>query len=353
MKESLSHLPKPLIIFLVVALYWIISISLVFINKYLLSDEIFQLKTPLMITWFQCVISLLLCVSINLLSKFVGIINVPACPINYKICEESFPLAIIFVGMIIFNNLCLKHVGISFYYIGRSLTTVFNVIFVYFILRQRTSLRVIMCCVIIIAGFLLGVDQENVTGTFSYLGGLYGILASACVALYSIYLKKLLPIVDESVWRLTFYNNFNACFVFIPILIWNGEFGRFLSAPFLSDPKLWGLIGCSGLFGFAIGYVTGLQIQVTSPLTHNISGTAKAAFQTLLGVLYYHEIKSLTWWLSNVIVLGGSMAYTHIRHSEMSASKVKNTSMNNGSKSAKIAISMDDSDKQALLPSKP
>ena len=30
--------------------------------------------------------------------------------------------------MITFNNLCLKHVDVSFYYIGRSLTTVFNVV---------------------------------------------------------------------------------------------------------------------------------------------------------------------------------------------------------------------------------
>lgn len=72
-----------------------------------------------------------------------------------------------------------------------------------------------------------------------------------------------------------------------------------------------------GLMGFAIAYVTGLQIQVTSALTHNISGTAKAAFQTVLGVLYYVEIKSGMWWFSNIVVLFGSMAYTHVKHSEM------------------------------------
>ena len=39
------------------------------------------------------------------------------------------------------------------------------------------------------------------------------------------------------------------------------------------------------MLGFAIGYVTALQIQVTSPLGHNISGTAKAAAQTILAVI--------------------------------------------------------------------
>jgi hypothetical protein len=35
----------------------------------------------------------------------------------------------------------------------------------------------------------------------------------------------------------------------------------------------------SGIMGFGIGLVTVLQVKATSPLTHNISGTAKAAFQ--------------------------------------------------------------------------
>ena len=41
---------------------------------------------------------------------------------------------------------------------------------------------------------------------------------------------------------------------------------------------------------FAIGYVTGLQIKVTSPLTHNISGTAKAAAQTVLATQWFQEV---------------------------------------------------------------
>ena len=35
----------------------------------------------------------------------------------------------------------------------------------------------------------------------------------------------------------------------------------------------------TGVMGFAIGLVTVMQVKATSPLTHNISGTAKAAVQ--------------------------------------------------------------------------
>ena len=32
---------------------------------------------------------------------------------------QLLPLSVVFVGMITLNNLCLKNVGVSFYYIGR------------------------------------------------------------------------------------------------------------------------------------------------------------------------------------------------------------------------------------------
>jgi hypothetical protein len=39
----------------------------------------------------------------------------------------------------------------------------------------------------------------------------------------------------------------------------------------------------TGFMGFAIGLVTVMQVKATSPLTHNISGTAKAAVQVSAG----------------------------------------------------------------------
>ena len=58
-------------------------------------------------------------------------------------------------------------------------------------------------------------------------------------------------------------------------------------------------------------------MQVTSPLTHNISGTAKAAAQTVLATQVNSEIKSFMWWVSNVVVLLGSAAYARVRQLEM------------------------------------
>jgi hypothetical protein len=41
---------------------------------------------------------------------------------------QVLPLSVVFVGMVVFNNLTLKYLGVAFYNVGRSLTTVFNVV---------------------------------------------------------------------------------------------------------------------------------------------------------------------------------------------------------------------------------
>lgn len=142
----------------------ITSIVTVFVNKALLSG--IDLDAPLFVTWFQCVVSSLICFALSRLSTVYP--RAIIFPAGNPLCMETFrrilPLSIMFTLMIGTNNLCLKYVGVAFYYVGRSLTTVFNVIFSYAILRQTTSVRCILCCALIVVGFWLGVDQESVTG---------------------------------------------------------------------------------------------------------------------------------------------------------------------------------------------
>ena len=80
---------------------------------------------------------------------------------------QVLPLSIVFVAMITLNNLCLKYVGISFYYISKSLATVFNVIMSYVILGHKTSIRAMICCAVIVLGFYLGVDEERNAGKYN------------------------------------------------------------------------------------------------------------------------------------------------------------------------------------------
>ncbi len=154
-------------------------------------------------------------------------------------------------------------------------------------------------------------------GSLSIFGVTFGVLASFFVALNSIYTKKSLNAVDDNIWKLTLYNNFNACFIFLPLIFFFGEHEVVIEFEFLTSVYFWSAMFLAGFLGFSMGYVTGLQIQVTSPLTHNVSGTAKAYVQTLIGVFIYNEVKTMLWWLSNLLVLIGAALYTHVRSNEM------------------------------------
>jgi len=214
---------------------------------------------------------------------------------------------------------------------------VFNVIFTYLMLGQLTSCKAVACCALIVFGFWLGVDQEGEGGTLSITGVAFGVLASASVSLNVIFTKKVvrldtgwfcvvrafkvLPVVDDNIWTLTFYNNVNACCLFPALILFNGEPQSLMASPDTRLLGFWTQMLVAGAFGFAIGYVTGLQIKVTSPLTHNISGTATAAAQTLIATQVNAEEKSLLWWTSNAVVLLGSAAYARVKQLEMASKK--------------------------------
>ncbi|XP_071438652.1 GDP-fucose transporter 1 [Hetaerina americana] len=308
----------------VVALYWAVSITTVFVNKALLSKNVVNLEAPLFVTWYQCLVSSLICFAMSKVSKICpSIISFPdGSPLKWDVVRKILPLSLLFTGMIAFNNLCLKHVGVAFYYIGRSLTTVFNVVFSYAVLGQHTSRASVLCCAAIVSGFWLGVDQESVAGSLSAVGTVFGVLGSLSLSIYSIYMKKIMPFVDNHIWLLSYYNNLYSSIIFIPLMLINNELFEVLNYERLWDIKFWILMTCGGLCGFSIGYVTALQIKVTSPLTHNISGTAKACAQTVIATVWLEEEtqRSALWWLSNAVVLGGSTAYTRVRQVEMERS---------------------------------
>ncbi|XP_049953325.1 GDP-fucose transporter 1 [Schistocerca serialis cubense] len=306
-------------IFFVVCAYWIVSILTVFVNKSLLSGETVNLNAPLFVTWYQCVVSSFVCFSLSTLSKwFPSIVSFPnGSPFQKEVFLKVLPLSILFTGMIAFNNLCLKYVDVSFYYIGRSLTTVFNVLLSYIILGQKTSFKVGACCAFIVGGFWLGIDQENGIGSFSLLGTLFGVLGSLFLSLYSIYTKKVLPAVNQEIWLLSYFNNVYSCIIFLPFIALTGEISNILAYDKLLSPLFWFLMTIGGFFGLAIGFVTALQIKVTSPLTHNISGTAKACAQTVIASYWYDENRPFLWWISNWIVLVASASYARIKQHEM------------------------------------
>lgn len=321
----------------VVIIYWVVSITMVYLNKILMSNEEISIPAPLFVTWFQCLVTSIICFvagimgerfqkqegysrvstkegiehSVRTKSSFFS--QFPKTTYNVGVAMKIFPLSIVFVGMITFNSLCLKHVEVSFYNVARSLTIVFNVFFSWMIVRVSSSSKTIACLMIVVAGFLIGSHGEI---NFSHVGTGCGILSSMFVSLNSIYTKKVLPAVDDNHWRLTWYNNVNACFIIAPLAYYfEGDF--VLSHPNQLESRVfWTAMTLAGFLGFAIGIVTVLQIKATSPLSHNISGTAKAAFQSMLAFYIWGNDPTAFGVLGIFTVLGGSLLYTYVKMKE-------------------------------------
>jgi len=325
----------------VVTTYWIVSISMVYLNKILMSSEGISIDAPLFVTWFQCVITAMICWIAGKCGEFANkqqsytavkttedgneIVNknqasnsffsqFPKAEFNMLVAGRVFPLSVIFVAMITFNNICLKLVEVSFYNVARSLTIVFNVFFSAAFLGQTTSFKTILCLLIVIFGFFLGAQGEL---NFSLIGTLAGVMSSLFVSLNSIFTKKVLSVVEDNHWRLTFYNNVNATFLFIPLICYFEA--DVITQAFdnqLINPIFWSAMCVAGFFGFSIGIVTVLQIKATSPLSHNISGTAKAAVQSMMAFYIWGNAATVKGVLGIFTVLGGSLLYTFVKMNE-------------------------------------
>ena len=311
----------------VITAYWLVSISMVYLNKFLLSNPDASIPAPLFVTWYQCVVTCLICDGLGRVGNYTrALSSVDRTQmmgmfdkyhrVTYKreVGMKVLPLSLIFVGMITFNNLCLQYVEVSFYNVARSLSIVFNVIFTYLVLGDKTSTKVCAVLGIVIIGFIVGIDGEV---NFSMIGTMCGVLSSVFVSMNSIMTKKISKDVEIDNNGILYYNNFNASLLFLPLILifeWRiilNSTGHLVSAFF------WFSMTITGAMGFCIGLVTVLQVTATSPLTHNISGTAKAAAQSLLAFYIWGNTPTFKGILGIFLVLGGSGLYTYVARMAM------------------------------------
>ena len=70
----------------------------------------------------------------------------------------------------------------------------------------------------------------------------------------------MICLFQENIWKLVFYNNINACILFLPLMYLAGEVPVLLDFDYNSS--FWLLLNLSGILGFSMGLVTGVQIKV-------------------------------------------------------------------------------------------
>ena len=301
----------------VVAFYFVSSLSVVFLNKYILSSSEYKFPYPLTVTWYQLLVALTLLVSSGFLGQngIQQLSMIPPYEFSPVIAKEVAPLTVIYVLMLAFNNICLKYVQVTFYQVARSLTILFNIVFTYTILNSTTSRGSLISCGIVFMGFMLGSYGEI---DFSWAGLFFGVGSSFFVALYGIYVKKTLPVVNNDQWRLLHYNTTNALLIMLPIIFVSGEIGDIRAeVDFLGEFSFWTVMTLTGVTGFLINIAMFLQIKFTTPLTNTISGTAKACVQTILAWAIWQNEITATNGFGIFLTLFGSGLYSYVRYKEM------------------------------------
>lgn len=94
------------------------------------------------------------------------------------------------------------------------------------------------------------------------VGTLFGVISSFSLAYYSIQIKKVLPLVNNQIWLLSYFNNVYATILFIPLLAFEAK--ELSNYSKLTEYKFLVLMIIGGVCGLSIGYVTVLQVQVST-----------------------------------------------------------------------------------------
>uniref|UniRef100_A0A1I8HMY9 ABC transmembrane type-1 domain-containing protein n=1 Tax=Macrostomum lignano TaxID=282301 RepID=A0A1I8HMY9_9PLAT len=211
---------------------------MVFANKY--SDKLSdKLDVSLFVAWAQCVSTVLVVVALVAFRRLVLGHDIELPPLSREILlnRDFLLLSCMFTGMLTFNNLCLKYVGVAFFQkVAGTLSTVWRHV-------RRVDLAV-------------------------------------RVAQRHLHEARLLDMISKNqALAVTYYMNIGGSILFMPLLICFGQFSAAYSSRGTTDFSFLLLLALSG-------------IDYTSPVTHHISNNTKAVLQTLLAVFVYSEHKS-------------------------------------------------------------
>ena len=309
---------------LAVSFYTLVSIGLIFLNHFILTNE--KVKTdPLFMSWFQFIVAYFLIIIITTLCSKIPLLNLfPQIHYNFFIALKVLPVSLTYLLMIGLNNKCLASLSVSSYQIVRSLSIFFNIAQTYFILKKKTSFRCCLACLGVVFGFLLGINGDV---NLSIRGAIIGVISSFFSSLYSIVVKKIMSLLENNEYLLLEYNTPISIILLSPILYYNKEFEIFSTDMPL---KFWIIQISAGILGFILNISVFLNIKYTTPLTHNICGTVKSCLQTMLAFIVFPGTEKMTVkkFFGTLLVIGFSTYYAFIRRSEMAESLEQNKKEN-------------------------
>lgn len=315
MSKSQETVSRGMVIFSV-SFYISTALTMVFVNKWVLN----RVPLPFTLLWFQVVMAVILLH----FSSIFGILQLPI--LEKKKCIGLLPLIAINVLGLSFNTICLQYVDASFYQVARALVLPFTVLFSFMFLKQKTSYKILLACLVVCIGFFVGVSSERLS--ISFVGITFGICSSISTALHAIVIKKSLTVVKGNTLDLVYYNNILSAIAFMPLIFLFREQNQYSelfqnNSSGISKTFLIGIL-VTGFFGFLINVAGFLQIKVTSPVTHMISSAFRGVVQTILGNLIFGDLLTTGRVGGIFLILFGTCLYTWIKDQDSKQNRKQN-----------------------------
>ncbi|KAJ6628009.1 hypothetical protein B0H10DRAFT_1993250 [Mycena sp. CBHHK59/15] len=276
-------------------------------NKWVLNTT----SAPLFFLLVQLVIAVVLFGITDVLRLFPDRLT-----FELKTCKGLGAMVGLNVVGLSFSNYTLKYVDVSFYQVARGLVLPFTVATSFALLHARPSLRILLACGAVTAGFVAGVLLDGTP--LSPAGVAFGAASSAVTALAAVVIKQALPVVGGSTVLLAWYTNLLSALALAPLVVLAGE-GPAVRALVVGATPLgtfvWGSLIAGGL-GFLMSIAGPLSIKVTSPISHMVSSAVRGVASSLLGMWLFHDVLSGGRIASIGIILVGSMYYTFVKYQE-------------------------------------
>lgn len=306
-EPAVKKQPSPFYVAAVVGFYIISTISMVLVNKVVLKNA----GLPFTFLWGQ----LALASFVLQVCQLCGAFKMPS--FSPKNLIRLIPLIAVNVVGLSLNTLCLYYADAMMYQIARSLVLPITVALTPLMLHDSISFKVIACCLIVTAGFTVGLFGEQ-SIKVSALGIVFGLLSSLSTALHSIVIKQAFGKIEEkSPFDMVYYNNVLSTIVLMPTLAIEARplLDMVTGKNAMLRPLLIGTT-VAGLMGLLVNFAAFLQIKVTSPLTHVVASASRGVLQSLAAFFLLREKINIARGIGIGVTLTGSVLYSVVKNFE-------------------------------------
>ncbi|CAL1374651.1 unnamed protein product [Linum trigynum] len=290
-----------------VACWYSSNIGVLLMNKFLLS--IYEFKFPIFLTMCH--------MTACSLFSYISIVWMKVVPLQTIRSRTQFfkisALSMIFCVSVVFGNISLRFLPVSFNQAVGATTPFFTAVFAYVMTLKREAWLTYLTLVPVVTGVIIATGGEP---SFHLFGFIMCIAATAARALKSVVQGILLSSEGEKL------NSMNLLLYMAPIavvfllpatLTMEGNVVGITLALARDDPKFMWMLFFNSVLAFFVNLTNFLVTKHTSALTLQVLGNAKGAVAVVVSILIFKNPVSITGMLGYSLTVLGVIFYSEVK----------------------------------------